>query len=298
MPERFTKSTLLRWPSAAARTPGGPRLDSGSRRAKTPCGCSTRSRRAGRAAVRHFPPPPPDPVRRPPDGFDLGAGGQAAVAFRPGPRHRPGFARSGRVESTISMEAEPSFVLFRSDGQALVAGNGGQRSLTIFDVPSGKIVVRLPLGLEPRHFCVNPDGGQVFFSGDGLDAVAILFPYDTEIWQTVLAGRAPGAMAATDTTPPYLLVANPDTNSVTVLNVNTQAYPAVVQVGRQPCQIVLTPDQKWALVLNARSGDMAVIRTLSLDAAQSKRVMNYKAAPIFTMVPVGENPVAAAVVQW
>lgn len=234
----------------------------------------------------------------PPDSFDLGAGNRAAVASRQARTIALVSLEHSRVENTISMDAEPSFVLFRTDGLALVAGNGGQHSLTIFDVPTGKIVVRLPLGLEPRHFCVNPDGGQVFLSGDGLDAVAILFPYDTEIWQTVLAGHAPGAMAASDTVPSYLLVANPDSNSVTVLNVDTQAYPAVVQVGAQPCQIILTPDQKWALVLNAKSGDMAVIRLVSLDAAQSKRVMNYKMAPIFTMVPVGENPVSGAVVEW
>jgi YVTN family beta-propeller protein len=130
-----------------------------------------------------------------------------------------------------------------------------------------------------------------------MDAVAILFPYDTEIWQTVLAGRAPGAMAAT-ARPPYLLVANPDTNSVTVLNVENQTLAAVVQVGQSPCQIVLTPDQKWALVVNEHSGDLAVIRLQSLNAAQSARVLHYKTAPIFTMVRVGERPVSAAVVGW
>jgi len=220
------------------------------------------------------------------------------VTFRPGRAIALVSLDHSRVENTISMEAEPSFVLFRSDGKALVAGNGGQRSLTIFDVPTGKTVVRLPLAIDPRHFCMSPDGGQIFLSGDGMDAVAILFPYDTEIWQTVLAGHAPGAMAASDTTPPYLLVANPDTNSVTALNVDTQTLAALVQVGQWPCQIVITPDQKWALVLNAKSGDMAVIRLLSLNAAQSQRVLRYKTAPIFTMVPVGENPVGAAVVGW
>jgi len=233
-----------------------------------------------------------------PDSFDLGAGNRAAVTFRPGRAIALVSLDHSRVENTISMEAEPSFVLFRSDGKALVAGNGGQRSLTIFDVPTGKTVVRLPLAIDPRHFCMSPDGGQIFLSGDGMDAVAILFPYDTEIWQTVLAGHAPGAMAASDTTPPYLLVANPDTNSVTALNVDTQTLAALVQVGQWPCQIVITPDQKWALVLNAKSGDMAVIRLLSLNAAQSQRVLRYKTAPIFTMVPVGENPVGAAVVGW
>jgi YVTN family beta-propeller protein len=137
-----------------------------------------------------------------------------------------------------------------------------------------------------------------------MDAVAIFFPYDTEIWQTVLAGHAPGAMAAVAdprTNPPsllYLLVANPDDNRVTVLNPNTQSMTALVQVGREPSQILVTADQKWALVVNAASGDLGVIRLQSVNPAQSDRVLHYRTAPLFTLIPVGEKPVSAAIVEW
>jgi DNA-binding beta-propeller fold protein YncE len=238
-----------------------------------------------------------------PDGFDMAEGNRAAVSFGQNRSIALVSLDHATVERTVPVESAPSFVLFRSDGKALVVGEGSQRRLTIFDVATGKTVVRLSLAIEPRHFCVSPDGGQVFLSGDGMDAVAILFPYDTEIWQTVLAGRAPGAMATvvSATDPPYilyLLVANPQTNTITVLNGDTQTLAALVQVGQSPGQIVVTPDQKWALVVNEQSGDLAVIRLLSLNAAQSERVLHYKTAPIFTMVRVGEHPVSAAIVGW
>jgi YVTN family beta-propeller protein len=130
-----------------------------------------------------------------------------------------------------------------------------------------------------------------------MDAVAIVFPYHTEVWQTVLAGRAPGAMAATDT-PPFLLVANPDTNSVTVLDLANQNLSAVVEVGAGPTAILTTPDNQYALVLNELSGDMAVIRLDRLSASSSDRVLRFKSASLFTMIPVGEAPVSAAVVKW
>lgn len=239
----------------------------------------------------------------PPDGFDVAEGDRAAVMFGQSRSISVVSLDRAAVERTVQVESTPSFVLFRSDGKAIVAGEGGERRLTIFDVATGKTVVRLSLAIEPRHYCVSPDGGQVFLSGEGMDAVAILFPYDTEIWQTVLAGRAPGAMATvvSATDPPYLLyllVANPQTNTVTVLNGDTQTLAALVQVGQSPGQIVVTPDQKWALVVNEQSGDLAVIRLLSLNAAQSERVLHYKTAPIFTMVRVGEHPVSAAIVGW
>jgi YVTN family beta-propeller protein len=239
-----------------------------------------------------------------PDSFDIGATNMAAVAFNPRQSIALVSLEHAAVERSVSTESATAFVLFRSDGKTLVVGNAGQRSLTVFDVASGKTVVRLALAIEPRHYCVSPDGGQVFLSGDGMDAVAIFFPYDTEIWQTVLAGRAPGAMAAVAdvrTNPPsllYLLVANPGDNRVTVLNPNTQSMTALVQVGREPSQILVTPDQKWGLVVNAASGDLAVIRLQSLNPAQSDRVLHYRTGPLFTLVPVGEQPVSAAIVSW
>ena len=49
--------------------------------------------------------------------------------------------------------------------------------------------------------------------------MVIVYPYRTEIAETMLAGHAPGAMAATDLALfAFLLVANPETNSVTVLD--------------------------------------------------------------------------------
>ncbi len=201
----------------------------------------------------------------------------------------------GTVERTISVGQEPSILCFRVDGKHLIAGSRADRSLTVFESATGQTVVRLPLAVTPRTFCVKSDGGQLFISGDGMDAVVIVFPFSTEIWQTVLAGRAPGAMAVTDS-PSFLLVANPDTNSVTVLDVDSQKLVALVEVGQRPGQILLTPDRQYALVLNEGSGDMAVIRTYSLRSPQLASRSRFKSAPLFTMIPVGEKPVSAAVV--
>jgi DNA-binding beta-propeller fold protein YncE len=117
------------------------------------------------------------------------------------------------------------------------------------------------------------------------------------VWQTVLAGRAPGAMAATDT-PPFLLVANPQTSSVTVLDLANQNLAAVVSVGAGPGEILTTPDNQYALVLNELSGDMTVLRLDRLSAASSDRILRYKNASLFTTIPVGAEPVSAAVVKW
>ena len=188
---------------------------------------------------------------------------------------------------------------FRKDGRYLFTASRPDRVLRIFEAASGKTVVRLPLPVEPRRFAVKPDGGQLFISGPGMDAVVVVYIYQTEIAETLLAGRAPADMAALDV-PAYLIAANPETNSVTVLDLeNDGRLVASVQVGQSPGAIVITPavegQDQYALVLNQGSGDLAVIRLNSLPRdAESRR----RPTALFTLIPVGEKPVSAAVMSF
>jgi hypothetical protein len=228
-----------------------------------------------------------------PDDFDLN-GNRAAIASRSAGAVI--FANLDRavVERTAPAEPDTAIVRFQQKGAQVIAGSPAARSLSMLDAKSGGLVVRLPLPIEPRHFCFSePDEGQIFVSGPGKDAVVIVYPYNTEIGETILAGRAPDAMAvAPAAAGPYLLVANPDTNTVTALTIDTRRLAAVVSVGREPRHILITPDHQYALVLNQKSGDLAVIRISSLAAHHYKTAP----APLFTMLPVGEKPVSAGVV--
>ena len=151
----------------------------------------------------------------------------------------------------------------------MLVGSRLDRSLTILDTDSARTVVRLRLPVEPANFCFNSDGGQLFVTGPGMDAVAIVFPYETEVGETILAGRAPDGMAVT-AAPPYLFVANPESGSITVLDIDTRKLVAQVAVGQEPRRILITPDNQYALVLNRRSGDMAVVWIRALTARRHR----------------------------
>lgn len=242
----------------------------------------------------------------PPDAFELSREtADACILTRSGRTLAIASLDEASLTRTIVSTTEPSLVSFRSDGRHLIAGSEAARSVTIYDTGTGRTVVTLPLGLAPRHFCSTRDGGQLYITGDGMDAVVTVYPYRTEVAETRLAGHAPAAMAVSEaapgnTTPALLMIANPDADRVTVLDVETGKLAALVQVGRGPGQIVITPDRQYALVLNENSGDVAVIRIFSLAGNQTGggRVKRYKSAPLFTMVPVGEKPVGAAVVVF
>jgi len=184
----------------------------------------------------------------------------------------------------------------QSDSRQLIAANVSQRMLSIFDVPGRRLIVNLPLAVRPDHLCFKSDGGQVFITGEGTDAVVAVYPYYTpQIRETVLAGYSPGAMACS-TSPPYLFVANPKSADVSILDIETSNVLAVTPVGTQPSCIVITPDDQYALVLNQASGDMAVIRIPNVTSA-AKEQRRGKKGPLFMLIPVGSKPVSAAVVS-
>ena len=194
--------------------------------------------------------------------------------------------------------SRPLIAGFRKDGEHLLVGSGPDRTITILDVAGGKTVVRLPLPLEPANFCFLPDGGQLFVTGPGMDGVVIVLPFSTEVGETILAGRAPGQMAAW-TAPPYsyLFVSNPQSGDVTVLDIDTRKLVVVMHTGGEPSQILFTPDNQYALVLNHGSGDMAVARMAEFTTGpNSEWALRYKRGALFTMVPVGAHSVGAAIV--
>lgn len=192
------------------------------------------------------------------------------------------------IEKTFDVAGTPGIARFRKDGRMLICGHEGERSLTLLDVPGGNAVVQLPLAVEPANFCFTPNGGQLFITGAGMDAVAIVYPYRTEVAETLLAGRSPAAMAITGDRG-LVFISNPDSGEVSVLDVPTHRIIAVVAVGAEPRHIVITPDAQYALVLNQRSGDVAVIRVAAVIDRRTRM------APLFTMIPVGSKPVSAAV---
>jgi hypothetical protein len=182
-------------------------------------------------------------------------------------------------------------VRFLRDSRTLVAANLEDRLLSAYraedKIGDSRLITHLPLAVRPDHLCFNRrDGGQLFITGEGMDAVVVVYPYDIpEVAGTVLAGRAPGTMATSDA---LLFVASSETGDVSILDIYTRRLIAVAQVGSDPGFIAVTPDDEYALVLNRQSGDMSVLR---VAAIQPNR---FKSASVLTVIPVGSRPVSIA----
>jgi YVTN family beta-propeller protein len=231
-----------------------------------------------------------------PDGNTIAVSSGCSVTFIDLPLRRsfPPVRTTGEI-GLVRFQPLHSADRAKSDSNQLIAANVSQRMLSMFDVPSRRLVVNLPLAVRPDHLCFKSDGGQLFVTGEGMDAVVAVYPYYTpQIRETVLAGHSPGAMAAS-TSPGYLFVANPKSAAVSILDIETSSVLAVTPVGTEPSSIVITPDDQYALVLNQASGDMAVIRipNVTRSATEQRR---WKKGPLFMLIPVGSKPVNAAVI--
>jgi YVTN family beta-propeller protein len=154
------------------------------------------------------------------------------------------------------------------------------------NLSSAGLITHLPIAVRPENLAFTHDGGQLFVTGEGMDAVVVVYPYYTpRVAETVLAGHAPGVMGVSDS---LLFVASPESGDVSILNIPTRKVIAVTQVGSDPGFITVTPDDEYALVLNRKSGDVAVLRVPSIQPNRNK------AASLLTVIPVGSKPVSAA----
>jgi WD40 repeat protein len=225
-----------------------------------------------------------------PIGLDIASGQYAAVST----------GEDGVVElfnlttgqhTRTRLDGRIGAVRFRRDGALLLVANLHDRLLTALDVPSLRVIADLPLAMRPENLCFNSNGGQLFVSGAGMDGVAIVFPYNTlEVEQTVLAGRSPGVMACSED-PAYLLVASRNASDVCIFDITTRKMIGIVETGGLAGSMVITPDSQYALVLGEKSGDMAVIHIAAIRGNKWK-----SGASLFTLIPVGDRPIDAAIV--
>src|SRR4029077_19947402 len=85
-----------------------------------------------------------------PDSFDLSGDGMLAAATFP-EIHSVAVIdlATNAIARVRSSGADPRAVLFRFDGRQMLIANRSERMLTIMDVRTGDMIVRLPLPVEP-----------------------------------------------------------------------------------------------------------------------------------------------------
>lgn len=204
------------------------------------------------------------------------------------------FAPDLRLAGETDVAVPCEVVRFRKDGKIILAAAPASREILTLETASGALLARLSLPISPSRFCFNPDGGQLFVSGAGEDAVVIVNPWRNEVDQTILAGRSPGAMAVSERQN-LLFVANPQIGDVTIIDIDTRGLCASVHVGGSPADILITPDSEYALVLDGRSGNVSVVRIAAVPRPSNPRRV---VVPLFTDFPTAAGAQSAVIVPF
>ncbi len=168
------------------------------------------------------------------------------------------------IRSTIPVGGRPYACAFGADHRHLYVSNWADRTLSIVDSESARVVGTVPVGVRPNDLTLAPDG-RLFVACSGDNTVHVV--------QTRTVPKGP---RETDQSAP------PDESALEIIS--TALYPQSPE-GSTPVGVAVSPDGKFLYVVNADNND-AMVADIS-DA---------KLAKVLGFVPVGWYP--TAVLAW
>lgn len=145
------------------------------------------------------------------------------------------------------------------------------------------LLTRLRVGKTPVQFAVKPDGGELFVSNFGSGTISEISTWTNDVGGTYHIGTQPtqGIVARDNST---LWVANFGGESLSIYSIDDGRIAGSARTGSGPDAVAFSADEHLLLAANARSGDVAVIRTRDRNGPE-----------LFTLLPAGARPNAIAV---
>jgi DNA-binding beta-propeller fold protein YncE len=175
-------------------------------------------------------------------------------------------------------------VILPDSSKAFVACSGGHQLMAIGLAHAhqpDRLEAMLNVGRAPVHLALKPDGGELFVSNSLSDTISEIYTSTDEVGGTYLMGDDPvrGLVSADNL---LVYVANQRAQDVTIYAIEDGKRERVpIHVGDGPSAMAFSAEGHLLLVADTRSGDVAVVRTLSQS--------------LFTMLPAGRGPNAIAV---
>ena len=199
--------------------------------------------------------------------------------------------RSLRVRSSFDHCPGPTDAIILPDSsKAFIACSGGHQIMVIGlahttgsdPVPADVLLSFLDVGKTPMHIALKPDGGEAFVSNYDSDTISELTTSSNEVGGAYLIGAHPvrGLVTADNS---LLYVSDFSAGRVGVYSIDDgKLLGAGVKVGEGPDALAFSASGHFLLVVDAQSGDIAVVRTAN-------------PASLFTLFPAGRAPNAIVV---
>jgi YVTN family beta-propeller protein len=166
----------------------------------------------------------------------------------------------GATDAIIMPDSSKAFIACSAGHQIMVIGlahAGGSDPL-----PNDVLLSFLDVGKTPVHIALKPDGGEAFVSNYDSDTISEVNTSSNEV--------------GGDNS--LLYVSDFGAGRVGVYSIDDgKLLPPGVKVGEGPDAMAFSASGRFLLVVNAQSGDIAVVRTAN-------------PASLFTLFPAGKSP--------
>lgn len=178
-------------------------------------------------------------------------------------------------------------VVLPDSSKAFVACSGGHQVMAIalarpdaHPAQPDRLEAILDVGGGPAKLVLKPDGGETFVLNSLSNSVSEIYNTTDEVGETYMMGDDPvhGVVSNDNAT---LYVANLRSQELTLYAINDGKRGGFIRVGEGPAAMAFSQAGHLLFVVDARSADVAVVRTASRS--------------LFTVLPAGRGPNAIAI---
>lgn len=193
------------------------------------------------------------------------------------------------TDAAILPDSSKAFVACSGGHQVMAIGLARLAS-PIDSEHTDRLLAFLDVGKTPVNLALKPDGGEIFVSNFDSDSISEIATGTNEVGGAYLVGAHPshGIVSADNA---FLWISNFNADSIGVYSIDDgRLLPDAIHVGDGPDALAFSTNGFLLLAVDARSGDVSVIRTQSYAANGAVRM-----GSLFTMLPAGQRPNGIAV---
>ena len=196
----------------------------------------------------------------------------------------------GATAAIILPDSSKAFIACSGGHQVMVLGLARKSPATPSAAPiADRLLTLLDVGKTPVDLALKPDGGEIFVSNFDSDTISEIDTSTNEVGGAYGIGSHPsrGIVSADNTT---LWVSNFDADTIGVYGIDDGKRIGAVHVGDGPDALAFSAAGHLLFAVNARSGGVSVVRTLSYSPRGIREI-----GELFTMLPAEQHPNAIAV---
>jgi DNA-binding beta-propeller fold protein YncE len=151
----------------------------------------------------------------------------------------------------------------------------------------------LDVGRSPVHLALKPDGGELFVSNFDADSISEIVTGTNDVGGAYLVGSHPvRGLVNQDNT--LLYVSNFSSQEISIYSIDDSKRTGMIHVGDGPDAMAFSSSGQLLFAVDARSSDLAVIRT-NTQCFDRSSLQSRDCQSLFTLLPTGRQPNAIAI---